>query len=386
MQTIAIYLHIPWCLERCPYCDFNTVAARSWPESEYAAALESELATRLQESAFRDRPVATVFFGGGTPSLFAPATIARLIRFIAEHAPLATDAEITLETNPGSTNLDRLSEFRGAGVNRLSLGVQTFNEAYLRALGRHHSVEDSRVALSDARRAGFTNLSLDLIHAIPGQSMVELERDLDEALSFGTEHISAYALTFEPGTPLTRDLQRGRIERLSNDAEAEMLTCIRERLPASGLAAYEVSNFARGRFTARHNQAYWRGGPYLGVGAGAHSFTPKSGEEESWGRRWMNRKDATAYRTQATLEGRAEEESEELTRHQAMGETCWLALRETRGLERSFFQKRYGADLAQLYPQIEDLCTAGSLRWEGDFLRLTESGLLLADEIFASFL
>ena len=382
---ISIYLHIPWCLERCPYCDFNTRAAREWPEERYAQSLLTELHHRASQSPYADSCVDTIFLGGGTPSLFAPATLDKLIDGIRRALPVANDAEITLETNPGSTNLDKLRGFRQAGINRLSLGVQTFVPHLLQSLGRQHSVDDSRNALRDARAAGFNNLSLDLIHAIPGQTLEELEADLAEALSFQTDHISAYSLTYEPGTPLTRDLERGRVERLPNEVEAEMFETIRTILPAAGLAAYEISNFARPGFEARHNQAYWRGIPYIGLGAGAHSYNPSVTGDGSFGRRWMNLREPATYMEAVESTGLAECESEELTRQQAMGEGCWLALREGRGLDTRGFQARYGEATLQAYPHIPELCARGMLEWSDEWLRLTPQGLLAADEIFASF-
>lgn len=382
---LAIYLHIPWCLERCPYCDFNTRAARSWPETEYADALLRELGTRLRQDGFAGREVTTLFFGGGTPSLFAPRTIAHLIDGISGAATLAADAEITLETNPGSTDEAKLRDFRRAGVNRLSLGVQTFHEGHLRALGRHHGVDDSRRVLREARAAGFANLSLDLIHAIPGQSAADLEADLDEALSFDTEHISAYALTFEPGTPLTRDLERGRIERLANEEEAAMFERIHERLPGAGLPSYEISNFAKPGFEARHNQAYWRGIPYIGAGAGAHSFLPRPGDHEHPGRRWMNLREPAEYIEAASRDGFAEAEAEELTPRQAMGEHIWLALRESRGLDTHAFETRFGPTPDAAWPAASDLANDGLLVCDKRWWKLSPRGRLFADRVFASF-
>lgn len=382
---ISIYLHIPWCLELCPYCDFNTRAARQWPEARYAQALLAEFRQRMEQSPFTQASVDTIFLGGGTPSLFAPRTIETLIEGIRQAANVTADAEITLETNPGSTDLDRLRSFRQAGINRLSLGVQTFTPHLLHSLGRKHSADDSRTALRDARRAGFTNLSLDLIHAIPGQTDEELHADLKEALTFSTDHISAYSLTYEPGTPLTRDLQRGRVKRLSNDEEAAMFETIREVLPAAGLPAYEISNFARPGFESRHNQAYWRGQPYIGLGAGAHSYRPGITQENSFGRRWMNLREPAEYMSSVETTGLAECESEELTRQQAMGEGCWLALREGRGLDTLWFQSLYGGTMLGAYPHIPKLCEQGMLEWSEDWLRLTPRGLLAADDIFASF-
>lgn len=382
---LAIYLHIPWCLERCPYCDFNTRAARSWPEAEYAAALKRELQERLAQEGFAGREVTTIFFGGGTPSLFEAHTIASLIDSIATAGSLASEPEITLETNPGSTDEARLRDFRSAGINRLSLGVQTFHEGHLHALGRQHGADDSRRVLREARAAGFANLSLDLIHAIPGQSAADLEADLDEALSFETEHVSAYALTFEPGTPMTRDLERGRIQRLSNEDEAAMFERIHERLPAAGLPSYEISNFARPGFEARHNQAYWRGTPYIGVGAGAHSFLPRPTDRENPGRRWMNLREPGEYIEAASRGGLAEAEAEELTAHQAMGEHIWLALRESQGLDAQAFEQRFGCTTESAWPAAANLVETGLLTRDAEGWKLSARGRLFADRVFASF-
>lgn len=384
----ALYVHIPWCLSKCPYCDFNSWAARSWPESDYADALVRELRERTAGDGFEGRRFSTVFFGGGTPSLFHPRTIGLILDAVAAGG-LCADAEITLEANPGTVTEDRLRDFRAAGVNRISYGVQSFQPDLLLALGRRHSADDSRRALAAARRAGFENLSLDLIFAIPGQVVGACEADVEEAIAHGTEHVSAYALTYEPGTAFHRDRALGRMRQAPEDLEISMFELVRERLEAAGLRPYEISNFAQPRRASRHNQAYWRGLPYLGLGAGAHSFTPSDGRDEGpdacFGRRWENLRDPAAWMTSIREKGTAVASEESLGRGEAMGETCWLALREVRGLDPTCFRDRFGVDLVESFPHVRELEADGLVEWREGRLALTRRGLLLADGVFASF-
>lgn len=387
-RATSVYIHVPWCLSRCPYCDFNTYAARSWPESEYADALVAELRWFRDRPPFDDASLATVFFGGGTPSLFAPSTIGRILEHLADRFPVASDLEVTLEANPGTVDREKFADFRAAGVNRLSLGLQSFQPRLLEILGRRHSVEESRAALWAARAAGFDNLSLDLMYAIPTQTATELEADLEEAACFAPDHVSAYSLIYEPGTPLARDLEAGRVKRAPEDLEAAMYENVRDHLGAVGYAQYEISNHARPGREARHNQAYWRGHPYLGLGAGAHSFSPGAAPmapNAGFGVRWQNRRDPTHYRAAALADGHAVEEHEVLTRTQAMGEHCWLRLRETRGLSTREFEMTFDLAFAEAFPHVLELETQGLVAENGDHVTLTARGLLLADSIFASF-
>lgn len=388
--SAALYVHLPWCLSKCPYCDFNSYAARTWPEAEYAAALLRELRHRSERDGFEGRRFATVFFGGGTPSLFDPRTIGSFLDEVARLPGLDAGAEITLEANPGTVTEARLRGFREAGVNRLSFGVQSFQPDLLLALGRRHSVDDSRRALDAARTAGFDNLSLDLIFAIPGQSFDACEADLAEAISRGTEHVSAYALTFEPGTAFHRDRDRGRVRPAPEDLEVAMFEYVRSRLGAAGLAPYEISNFARPGREARHNQAYWRGLPYLGLGAGAHSFAPgeesDDGMETCFGRRWENLRDPAGWMTAVRESGSGIAAEERLDRREAMGEACWLSLRESRGLDPEAFRTRFGVRFDEAFPHAGGLRDDGLVAWNDGRLVLTARGLLLADAVFSSFL
>jgi oxygen-independent coproporphyrinogen-3 oxidase len=378
--TFSLYVHIPYCEAKCPYCDFNSYAAASWPEERYAAALANELRAYAAAPAFEGATVSTVFFGGGTPSLFQPATIAGILDAVAASYRIASDAEITLEANPGTVERARLGGFRSAGINRLSFGIQSFQSDLLVTLGRIHTVDDSRAAIAAARAAGFDNLNLDLIFAVPGQSRSACAADVAEVLTYAPEHISAYNLTYEPSTPFHTRRARGELTPLDEDDELWMYQHVRSALAAGGYGQYEISNFARPGRAARHNQCYWRSGAYLGIGAGAHSFADRPG----WGRRWSNERLPERYIAGAAA-GDAVAAGETRTFETAAGEFMFLGLRETNGIDVTSFAERFGRPVADLYPIVDDFCTDGLLVARDGRLALSERGLLVADSVFAAF-
>jgi oxygen-independent coproporphyrinogen-3 oxidase len=387
-QAVALYLHIPYCLAKCPYCDFNSYAARVWPEDAYADALLAELEHYTRVGTFAGVTATSIFFGGGTPSLFAPRTIARLLEGTARCLTLAGDVEITLEANPGTVDEERLAGFVDAGVNRLSIGIQSFQPRLLEALGRRHSVDDSVRALHAARAAGFRNLSLDLIYAVPEQGLDECAADIARAIEIAPDHVSAYNLTYEKGTAMHRELREGRIRPAAEELEVAMFHLVRDRLAAAGYTQYEISNYAQPGREARHNQAYWRGVPYLGLGAGANSFAPRRGAKDdggSYGERWENLRDPNRYMEAIRAGGVAVGSSEQLTRSEAMGEACWLGLRERRGLDPEAFAARFDEQLCDAFPHVADLVGDGLAEWHDRYLRLTTRGLLVADSVFTSF-
>lgn len=273
---LALYLHIPWCVQKCPYCDFNSHTLRAaLPEAAYVGALLADLDFELA-SAPEPRPLQSIFFGGGTPSVFSAAAIAAILDGVRARLALAPDCEITLEANPGTVEAARFAGYRTAGVNRLSMGVQSLNDAHLKALGRIHGAEEARSAYAIARSSGFDNINLDLMFALPKQSLAQAQADLAELIAMAPEHISYYHLTLEPNTPF----HRAPPPLPDDDSAYEMLEQGMQALAAAGYIQYETSAYARAGRQAAHNLNYWRFGDYLGIGAGAHgkrSFVAEDG-------------------------------------------------------------------------------------------------------------
>jgi oxygen-independent coproporphyrinogen-3 oxidase len=263
VTPFSLYIHIPYCDSKCPYCDFNSYAAKRWPEADYCAALIRELEGYAAEPAWREGELRSVFFGGGTPSLFDPASIGGLLSAVTRLWPRQGEpVEITLEANPGTVDRAKLAGFRAAGVNRISFGVQSFHPRHLERLGRIHSAAQAIAAIGLAREAGFTNLNFDLIFAVPGQTVEEWEADLEMAVALAPDHISAYSLTYEDGTVFGAQRRSGRIVPVPEEVEVAMFARTQVRLAEAGFAHYEISNYARPGRECRHNLNYWHTGPY----------------------------------------------------------------------------------------------------------------------------
>lgn len=388
-RTVGVYLHVPFCERVCPYCDFAVVAARQLAreaEAAYVEALLVELA--LRRTAFAGLALETIYLGGGTPSLLTPASVGRLVESVRRSFPPgAAPPEVTLEVNPSTLERERLPGFRDAGVDRLSIGVQSFDDTVLRRLGRAHRGEEAWRTLAAARDAGFENVSLDLIVAAPGQSAASLEHDLDQALGFGPEHVSCYALTVEEGTPFALAARRGQLALPDDDAAAALLERTGERLLSAGLDRYEISNFARPGRASRHNCRYWARRPVLGLGVSAWSSEPPSAAFPHGARRG-NLRELPGYLERVGA-GRTAEAAppETLAPAAQRGEVMFLALRTMRGLEAEAFAAEFGAPPRAFYgASIERLRAAGLLEEaEGGDLRLTPRGVLLSDSVFAEF-
>src|SRR5262245_21017016 len=292
----SLYIHIPYCISKCPYCDFNSHVVAEIPEAAYTDTLLRELECYGADADWRGRTAQSIFFGGGTPSTFKPESIGKLLAWSAATFPIDADCEITLEANPGTVDAANFAGYRKAGVNRISVGVQSFQPRLLKFLGRIHDAEQAKQALKIVRQAGFDNFSFDLIYANPGQTLEELAADLDTALEFESPHLSAYNLTFEEGTPFHHEYRSGRLQHLSEDEEVAMAELIESKLGRAGLVRYEISNYAWPRWHSRHNVNYWRGGDYLGLGAGAHSY--RRNADNVTGRRWSNEKNPSRYMAQ----------------------------------------------------------------------------------------
>ncbi len=376
----SLYAHIPYCRTICPYCDFNVHPARRMPEDAYVEALVGELEHAARRPPWSGAAVQSIYLGGGTPSLFAAASIERLLSAVRGAFPIEAPAEITLEANPGTVDREKLEALRAAGVTRLSLGAQSLSARSLEQLGRDHSPEEVPEALGAARQAGFGDVNLDLIFAVPGQTPADWECDLEAACALSPDHVSAYNLTFEEGTAFYARRSRGALHAVGEEAEEEMFRRAQARLAAAGYEHYEISNYARPGHRSRHNSNYWRGGEYLGIGAGAHSFARRG-----WGERWANERDPRRYMAAIAAGGAATAFSEVLSERQAMGEHAFLGLRQRDGVDDAAFVARFGAAFADRFPQVAGLCEAGLLERAPGGWRLTPRGLMLADGVFAEF-
>ena len=366
-QTFGLYVHIPFCPQRCPYCAFTILTGHTAFHDRYVEAVCAEI--RSWQSLAHEGPLQTVFFGGGTPSVLEPAHIQRMLDTAAATFGIAPEAEITLEANPTTADAQKFSAFRASGCNRLSLGVQSFNDADLKTLGRWHSAADAAAAYSAARRAGFTDVNLDVIFSIPGAPRQHWQATVHRLLALAPEHISTYALTIEEGTRFARRHHQGRLAPVSEEDDAWAYAWVMETLAAAGYEHYEVSNFARPGCRSRHNWGYWHDADYLGVGLSAHSLLD--------GQRHWNRRALQAYLTAVEAGCAPCEGSERLNPVAARHERLWLQLRTCEGtiLQPLELQTLLSA------PKFQAMLEAGLVHLQALHLRLTPSGFLLADAI-----
>ncbi len=387
MKPLSLYVHIPFCIAKCGYCDFNSYALDTLLEKgragedwtrRYADALIEETKGRLQGFSLEDRRVNTIFFGGGTPSLFPAEETRRVLNLLTESFDLAPDCEITLEANPGAAEAERFGALREAGVNRISIGVQTFDDAALNRLDRVHTGDDAERAFRSAREAGFANVSLDLMFGIPYQTIPMAARDIERAIALGPEHLSAYELTIEPGTAFHARQARGELNGLPDEETALRMWELRDSVLAeSGYERYEISNFARPGFACMHNLNYWRRGDYLGIGAGAHSLLE--------GRRFWNHARPDVYAQNASDPTANFERVDEPEK--ALGEALMLGLRMREGVSLERIARECGADPEVAFGELfEELESSGLVARENGSLRLSEEGTLLANRVLAKFL
>ena len=370
---LSLYLHFPWCVRKCPYCDFNSYTLHGeLAEAEYVSALERDLEAQVPHVG--QRTVVSVFMGGGTPSLFQPAAIARVLGMVRRHLNLAADVEVTMEANPGTIERGRFSEYRAAGVTRVSLGAQSFDAGRLAVLGRIHSADETRRAAEELHAAGLDNFNLDLMYALPEQEVSGALRDVEAALSLAPAHLSHYQLTIEAGTVFA-----GPPPSLpDDDLAAEMLSVCGDRLAADGFAQYEVSAYARGGRRCRHNLNYWAFGDYLGIGAGAHGkITGPGGIVRTWQTREPRRYLADPVGGLA----RKRIPSEELP-----FEFMLNALRLVDGFEIAAFAERTGLEWIDVAGTAEALQARGLLDCDQSTCRATPLGLKFLNDLLLSFL
>jgi oxygen-independent coproporphyrinogen-3 oxidase len=375
LERVSIYVHIPFCVKRCAYCDFNTYA---WRGSIVRHTLEA-IRTHIESADAEGIVVPTIFFGGGTPSFPQPEWIIGILEAIRRRFRVLPDAEISLEANPGSADRSRFAILRQAGFNRLSMGVQAFDDHLLQVLGRVHSSAEAIRSYEAARAAGFENINLDLMFALPGQTISQWKHTLRRAVSLQPEHLSCYALTIEPHTPFYTMHQQGLLQLPDEEEDLRMYQYAIRVLPRAGYEHYEISNFARPGYRCQHNMVYWRNEQYLGFGPGAVSYRH--------GVRWKCLSNPRRY-VQAVSEGLSlVEEEERLDADASLGETIMLMLRLREGVDVKAVEQRYGVNLSQRYaPQLHRLQRLRLLEVTSHYWRITPKGLPIANTICAEFL
>ncbi len=369
----GLYIHIPFCRQACHYCDFH-FSTNLKTKADLVAALCREI--QLRQDYLADQTISTLYLGGGTPTLLEPSEIEILFETVKKYFHLSAQAEVTIEANPDDLSAAKLGDLRNLGFNRLSLGVQSFHDPHLQYLNRSHDASQALETLEAARRAGFDNINLDLIYAIPAPGHEIWEADLRQALSFGVEHISAYCLTIEEKTVFGRWLQQQKIPAIDEEFASEQFFILEERLLEAGYRAYEIANFALPTYESQHNSNYWSKGNYLGIGPSAHSYDQNS--------RQYNISNNIKY-IRALQQDQLPYEREVLSPIQQVNEYIMTSLRTIWGCDLAEIHSRFGVDLwkrQQGYLQIA--LERGWLRKEGSVLKLNRSGKLLADEITAS--
>jgi oxygen-independent coproporphyrinogen-3 oxidase len=359
--SAGLYVHVPFCLTRCGYCDFNAYAGLDHLRSRYVTALVRE--ADLAAPAWDDEDVVSIFLGGGTPTTLEVADLEAVLRHLRDRFPVAPDAEITIEANPDTVDLDRLATIRAAGFDRLSMGAQSFDRTVLAALERVHEPESVRRAFAAARSAGYENVSLDLIYGANGETVDSWERTLEEAVALAPEHVSAYALTIEPATPLGRKVAAGVVPAPDQDLQADMFNAACEVLRDAGYRHYEVSNWAKPGYECRHNLGYWERRPYLGLGAGAHSYRDA--------RRWWNVRPPEEYMSLVEAGTPPVGGEERLDPSDAYLEEVFLRLRILEGIPASWVDD----------DRADPFLASGLLTLDNDALVPTERGMLLLNEL-----
>ena len=375
MTTAGLYVHIPFCSSRCSYCDFATGLYQSELAERYVRGLVREIST----SPYSGENVDTIYFGGGTPSLLMAGQLERVLAVVYDKFKIAADAEITLEINPGSATPEKLRSFRSLGVNRASFGAQTFDDAELAKLGRSHNAAAALRTFADLRDAGFTNVSFDLIAGLPGQTLDRWQRNIKQALALAPEHLSFYLLEVHSGTPLAEHIRRGIQPQPDDDLAGVMYEWMLEQATAAGYEHYEISNLCRSGFHSRHNVKYWNASPYYGFGCSAHSYDGDA-------RRWSNHRDVLKYVSVVESGASPVVEEQQLSRTDVRAEAVFLGMRLMQGVDLRRYRESFGVDLRDEHAEdLDRFCKAGLVELDGDLIRLTRTGALLSNEVFAAF-
>lgn len=362
----GLYIHIPFCKKKCSYCDFVSYGGREDILPSYLDALKKEA------EEYKNEKIGTVFIGGGTPSLLSPGQMSDLVEFIKNNFQLDKNAEISVECNPQSVTDEKMREYRSAGINRISMGAQSLSDSVLKELGRAHTLKELENAVESIKKAGFENFNLDLISALPGQSVDMWEETLNKAVLYNPSHISCYSLTVEPSTPLGAAVSEKRVTLPDEECERKMYYKTREILKENGFEQYEISNYAKGGCECRHNINYWECGEYIGLGCGAHSYFN--------GARYSNTSSLERYISAHDIQC----EFQTLTKEDMIEERIMLGLRMNRGIDIRRFEKDFEIDFAKRFSEKIKKC-AEYISFDGEFLRLNEKGMDFCDTVALEF-
>ncbi|WP_419873901.1 radical SAM family heme chaperone HemW [Candidatus Pristimantibacillus sp. PTI5] len=377
----ALYIHIPFCTNKCHYCDFTSYVLKGQPVDQYLDALEMEMQRTVAE--WPPIEIDTVFVGGGTPTVLTPPQMERFLKAVRKYFPLAPNVEFTMEANPGTTDIDKLTAMKEGGVNRISFGVQSFDNGLLEKIGRIHSVDDVYRSIENARSVGFSNLSIDLMFGLPGQTVELLRDSVNKAMELELPHYSIYSLKVEENTLFHKLYERNELPLPPEEEEFNMFILLMEMLKSNGYAHYEISNFAKRGFESRHNSTYWRNEPYYGLGAGAHGYVNRM--------RHVNLKGITPY-IDAAAEKLPRLEQFEVPEAEAMEDLMMVGLRLLEGVPASRFSNQFaGQTLEQKFGDvIAKLMNDGLLEAENKgndtIYRLTDKGVLLGNDVFGAFI
>ncbi|MGV2938163.1 radical SAM family heme chaperone HemW [Mesobacillus sp. LC4] len=372
----SAYIHIPFCHHICHYCDFNKVFMKGQPVDDYLDALAKEMKLTVQSD--RDM-LDTIFVGGGTPTALDERQLGKLVQSIQNQLNFNNETEYTFEANPGDLSKEKLAILKDAGVNRLSFGVQTFNDELLKKIGRSHRAKDVFESIENAKAAGFENISIDLIYSLPGQTKDDFIESIQTAFSLGLVHYSGYSLIIEPKTVFYNLMQKGKLAIPGEDAEAEMYETLMDQMEKHGLNQYEISNFAVPGFESRHNLTYWNNEEYYGFGAGAHSYVS--------GMRQSNYGPLKKYMEPISRGELPIMDAHKTTLEEQMEEEMFLGLRKTKGVSVRRFEEKFGRNPIQIFSeQLDDWTKKGLLKTDNDTISLTRQGRLLGNEVFQSFI
>lgn len=374
----GIYIHIPFCQQICHYCDFNKVFIKNQPVDEYIEALNTEIQLRMQSGAINKNPK-TIFLGGGTPTALKPDQLSRLMEIIQHHFDVSSVNEFSSEANPDDLTREKMQILKDGGVNRLSIGVQSFHPELLKKIGRTHNNEEALQTIQSAKDSGFENISIDLMYGLPGQSMEDWTETLDIALELDLPHYSAYSLIIEPKTVFYNLMNKGKLRLPGEDLEAEMYGLLMRRMEEAGKRQYEISNFAQAGYESLHNLIYWNNDSYAGIGAGAHGYLN--------GTRYSNVGPLKRYIGLLTDGQLPILQSHEVPTKEKVEEELFLGLRKMNGVSSPRFREKFNMDLQSIFGEkIEQLIERGLLEWSNDSLRLTQQGKYLGNEVFQEFL